>query len=130
MTANHTPGPWRWEMNPKAKRLQLCGGAVRYDETVMDFVRWGMDSAAPRFRVERPSGSVLEHCSVMGVVVPGREHHSNWFQAIRHPDADLIATAPDLLKLLARWRAEAHTADNELCELTDAAIAKATGSNK
>ena len=34
-----TPGPWRWEFSATGKRLQLCGGARRFDDTVMDFVR-------------------------------------------------------------------------------------------
>lgn len=29
--------------------------------------------------------------------VAGREHHAKWFQDIDHPDARLIAAAPDLL---------------------------------
>jgi hypothetical protein len=32
--------------------------------------------------------------------VPGREHHKTWFQTINHPDARLIAAAPELLNAL------------------------------
>ena len=30
----------------------------------------------------------------------GREHHSSWFQVLRHPDLDLIAAAPELAEAL------------------------------
>lgn len=31
---------------------------------------------------------------------PGREHHKSWLQNVVHPDARLIAAAPDLLEVL------------------------------
>lgn len=95
----HTPGPWRWEVNLKSKEIQLCGGRPRFDLTVMDFVRWGMGGAAPRLlRPMRGSTlMLLEHASHYAEGVPGREHHSEWFQTLHHPDAHLIAAAPDLL---------------------------------
>lgn len=92
-----TPGPWRWEVNLKSKAIQLCGGRPRFDLTVMDFVRWGMGGAAPRFL--RPmNGSTLmlmEQATRWAEVVPGREHHSEWFRTLNHPDAQLITAAPD-----------------------------------
>ena len=45
-----TPGPWHWSGNTKNNQLYLATwikGAGRCQ--VMDFVRWGMHSAAPRF---------------------------------------------------------------------------------
>lgn len=41
MNAIHSAGPWRWEFNPCSKRIQLVGGAPRFDCIVMDFVRYG-----------------------------------------------------------------------------------------
>lgn len=40
MTATHTPGPWRWEVNRSHKSVKLCGGPPkrgfgRYDLTVL-----------------------------------------------------------------------------------------------
>jgi hypothetical protein len=35
-------------------------------------------------------------------IVKGREHHSDWFQTIDHPDALLIEVAPDLYDALQR----------------------------
>lgn len=93
----HTPGPWRWEINLKSKQIQLCGGRPKFDHTVMDFVRWGMTGAAPRFLFKPGGHLLLDHCSKVATIVPGREHHASWFQTLNHPDANLIAAAPDLL---------------------------------
>ena len=110
----HTPGPWRWEVNLKSRQIQLCGGKPRFDLTVMDFVRWGMWSAQPRLL--RPMANstmmLLEHATRYAVVVEGREHHSDWFQGIDHPDAKIIEAAPDLYQALAELRINA----NRLCD--------------
>lgn len=92
---SHTPGPWRWEINIKGHRLQLCGGIPRFDKTVLDFGRWGMGSATARFRTEI---NLMSPAKDFAEVVQGREHHAEWFQTINHPDARLIAAAPDLLE--------------------------------
>jgi hypothetical protein len=96
--SGHTPGPWRWEVSLKSKNVSLCGGRPPFDQTVMDFVRWGMGGAAPRF-VDRDR-FLLRRADEFSVSVPGREHHSGWFRAIDHPDARLIEAAPDLLAAL------------------------------
>lgn len=97
----HTPGPWRWELNEKSKIVQLQGGIPKFDCTVMDFVRYGMGGAAPRFVTKfRPHLNILKRCEEYGVIVPGREHHADWHKTIVHPDARLIAAAPDLLEAL------------------------------
>jgi hypothetical protein len=69
----------------------------RYDLIVIDFVRWGMSNAAPRFNTERPGSglNIMERADRFGLIVPGREHHAEWFKAIDHPDARLIEAAPD-----------------------------------
>lgn len=100
-----TPGPWRWELNLKCKQAQLCGGDPKggfgaYDLTVMDFVRWGMGGAKPRFRGNKHF--VLHNVEDFAAVVPGREHHKDWFQTVDQPDANYIAAcSPDIvLKLI------------------------------
>jgi hypothetical protein len=95
----YTPGPWRWEINKEAKRIQLTGGDMPFDITVMSFERWGMNSAQPTFlKVALPDHMLIEKAVSFSEIVPGRAHHSNWFQTINHPDANLIAAAPDLLE--------------------------------
>lgn len=89
-----TPGPWRWELNEKHKDVQLSGGKPTFDKTVMDFVRYGMGGAAPRFNMELCSDyCIMERAEKFGVSVDGREHHSDWFKSIAHPDAEWIAAA-------------------------------------
>jgi hypothetical protein len=97
----HTPGPWRWELNKRGKGITLCGGQRRFDNFVMSFSRWGMGGATPNFRVplkDDDSCGIMEKAHTMGVIVKGREHHQDWFMDINHPDAKLIAAAPDLLE--------------------------------
>lgn len=99
-----TPGPWRWGINLKSKQVQLCGGVPRFDLIVMDFVRWGMDGAAPRFNTEiRPYHNLMERVEKFAAIQPGREHHADWFQRVNHPDAMLIEAAPDLLAACQLW---------------------------
>lgn len=99
----HTPGPWRWEVNRKSKTVELCGGNPRrgfgrYDKTVLSFKRWGMSGATPVFWFwqdgetwsEKPKGA-----GELAIPAPGRKHHADWFALIDHPDARLIAAAPD-----------------------------------
>ena len=94
----HTPGPWDWEVSRSSRQVELCGGKNAHDLTVMSFVRWGMNKAAPVFWFWR--GNVSDEpkrADALATPAPGREHHADWFQRIDHPDARLIAAAPDLL---------------------------------
>lgn len=124
----HTPGPWRWEFNAKRRSLHLVGGRPRYDLTLMDFERWGMNGATMRLRDtahdglqllyrvhERPDWIAPE---------PGREHHKHWHQLLTHPDALLIQAAPVMLQALIDI-AEASE-DPGAVECARAAIAHAT----
>lgn len=95
----YTPGPWRWEINKESKRIQLTGGDMPFDLTIMAFERWGMNSAQPTFlKVAESNHMLIEKAVSFAAIVSGREHHSNWFQTINHPDANLIAASPDLLQ--------------------------------
>lgn len=139
---DHTPGPWRWELNRTSKSVHLCGGPPkkgfgRYDLNVLTFKRYGIQGAAPVFwnwDLERFVGDP-HRADELALDVKGREHHSHWFADIDHPDARLIAAAPEMLDALV----QAELAVAELCVGQDpanqcwftlaeirAAIAKAT----
>ncbi len=98
---NHTPGPWRWEVNEKHKSMQLVGGRPKFDLTIMDFERWGMSGAVANLRDPSVDGmNVMRRSTDWAVPVAGREHHASWLKTIEHPDARLIAAAPELLETL------------------------------
>lgn len=101
-----TPGPWRWEFNRKHRSVHLVGGRPRFDLTVMDFVRWGMGGAAPRFREPTLPGLQVMHRLPDRAdwldYEPGRAHHASWHLLVTHPDARLMQAAPNLLQALHR----------------------------
>lgn len=105
-------GPWRWEINLSSRIVKLCGGQPRYDKTVMDFVRWGMNGAAPRFLRDDGGHLLLTHAKEMTAPVAGREHHENWFRRLVHPDAEFLEHArtdiPLLVAEVERLRTEAE----------------------
>jgi hypothetical protein len=129
MSAAHTPGPWRWEFNASNKTVNLVGGRPMFDLTVMDFARWGMSKAVPRFRDTEVDGMNLMDrlCDKPEWIAPepGREHHKRWHQLVTHPDARMIAAAPDLLEALISIAED--SSDEGARECAMAAIAKATG---
>ena len=91
MEAKHTPGLWAWEITPSGEiRLQTPDRGKLY---VMGFVRKGMQGAQPRFSLwgdgprERRGGMMLGFADAGGD---------------EHPDARLIAAAPDLLAACQR----------------------------
>ena len=110
MSAKFTPGPWRWEINLNGKSLHLVGGRPQFDLTLMDFERWGMGGATVRFRDLAHDGMNLMHKLHERPdwihSFEGRKHHAHWCADVIHPDARLIAAAPDLYeacKTFAAW---------------------------
>lgn len=99
-----TPGPWTWEVNLKSKGVYLCGSG----KYVMDFVRWGMGGAQPRFR---NSENLMVEADELSQIVPGREHHESWHRTLEHPDATFIALlrnhARALVAEVRAWRSGA-----------------------
>jgi len=88
-TAQHTAGPWYWHTD-HAGNVSLRT-PDRGNLIVMDFTRRGMQGAAPRlaYWTGLPGGLPRERCG--GVM--------DEFSA-EHPDAALIASAPELLAAL------------------------------
>jgi hypothetical protein len=132
MSTKHTPGPWRWEFNESYKGISLVGGRPTFDKTVMDFRRWGMGGAQPRFMGDDDGFRILHKLSDRKDWIkpfPGRAHHVDWCASVDHPDANLIAAAPDLLDALIGFLHEFGDKSDNNANVRNAraAIAKATG---
>lgn len=113
--SKHTPGPWRWEIHPKQHTVQLSGGRPQYDLAVMRCERWGMRGAAPSFMSPGPMALVTRSDAFM-VPIRGREHHSDWIQTLNHPDAHLIAAAPEQYEAaLLQEKADWHYEECHIC---------------
>lgn len=115
MNAPHTAGPWRWEVNMAHKTLHLVGGKPMFDLTIIEPSRWGMNKATLLIRDTAHDGMNILHklherADWWGPF-PGRKHHTSWCAAVKHPDMQLIESAPDLLAALRRLIAalDAHT---------------------
>jgi hypothetical protein len=100
--------PWRWELNLRAKRVELTGD--NGDLTVMDFVRWGMSGAAARFWrwSGKPRTGDPKRADELATTVPGREHHADWCAELDDSAARLIAAAPDLAREVIALREAAR----------------------
>ncbi|KAB0573395.1 hypothetical protein [Brucella pituitosa] len=128
-----TPGPWRWEINRKHKSINLCGGlpANTFDKTVLGFERYGMNGAAPVFHNWNADGwgGPPKRVQELAVEKVGREHHADWFALIDHPNAHLIAAAPELYEALLRMKqwCEDEVGAELPCDSVNAALAKARG---
>lgn len=137
-TPQHTPGPWYWKINRKAKHLELVG---RSRLTILQPIRWGMGSASLFVRDTSDNGLQLLHKlhERPDWLAPflGREHHADWCIGVSHPDLRLIEAAPDLLAALRAVLAlaEQHVFDpilheREAMASARAAIVKATGGER
>lgn len=85
-----TARPWDWFGNKKTHRLWLA--TVRGGRNiVMDFVRWGMDKAGPRFNVD----GIMMRCETQGEA----DHNGDF--TLTHPDALFITSAANTAVPLA-----------------------------
>ena len=123
--AKHTPGPWQWVIRGGNEVTLVHPGHGWL--TVMDFVRRGMQGGT--FRLATWKGDERENMG--GIMRPAHE-----IKAAEHPDARLIAAAPDLLAACQAMLAHGCGGDyplgrvaawEEAVSLAEAAIAKATG---
>lgn len=119
-----TPGPWRWEINLKSRSIDLVGGRPRFDMHLLTFQRWGMTGATPAFISLDPM-KLITKAEAFAVPIVGREHHASWCQTLDHPDANLIAAAPDLYAALEALLNGGPM--EETIPIAEAALAKARG---
>lgn len=128
--ADVRPGPWQWIGNTKMRDVSLAtthSGHVY----VMDFVRWGMGGAQPRFQVElngSPGFGVMRSLQELtegggGLGVKYAAEHRKHFAGIAHPDARFIAESRSLVdELLAeveRLRSFIEELHPDGCEYDD-----------
>ena len=120
----HTPGPWDWYMSARGEAMLATPDRGRL--YVMQPVRCGMQGGTVRF--SKWGGG--ERGRRGGVMRDAKEHLRDG--VLMHPDALLIAAAPDLLAaleaVLAWGTDENYERAHAACEAARAAIAKAVGS--
>lgn len=117
--AKFTPGPWRWFGNTKTKYIYLAtthSGRLY----VMDFVRWGMQSAQPCFQPAPGKIAMQPATDLVRYEVDYRQD----IACIDHPDAYLIAAAPDLY---AACELALESDDKAVKDVLRAALARARG---
>lgn len=90
-----TPGRWYWHGYKRNKSMYLLSTSNGH-QVVMDFDRWGMHGAIPRFRVD----GIMHRAEKF--IIPRQDHKPDGeFYELDHPDADFIAHArTDIPKLL------------------------------
>ena len=124
MTTKHTPGPWQWfERMPGRPYLATPDRGQLY---VLGFERKGMQGAGPVFSRWPGIECGAERERKGGIMEPGLLLRDGSM----HPDARLIAAAPQLLEALVALHAVAQVGrDEDYAAVTNAAavIAKATG---
>ena len=91
--------PWSWKVNESSKSVSLhshSNGGYK----IMDFVRWGMQAAQPRFC--EPDG-IMHDALELSIDIEGQEHNSSWNKTLKNNGAQLISAAPEMLEALIEW---------------------------
>ena len=129
----YTPGPWRWEINETSKTVHLVGGKPMFDLTIIQPARWGIGSSTLMVRDTANYGMNLLHKihERRDWINPffGRDHNASWCSGVKHPDMQLIESAPDLLEALKSVLDMVSSGKTNfgLLEYARSVIAKATG---
>ena len=90
-TIEHIPYPWYWRVNESCKEVSLSGWKNGCRHLVMDFKRYGMQNAQPRFEYDGCMRDSIKYFSI----IEGQEHNSSWNMTIRgNGNAELLALAP------------------------------------
>lgn len=113
MSEPWTPGPWRWAGYRVNGGMYLSGHVPgRGQVNVMDFVRQGLRGAQPRFQIN----GLMEKAEELAVKeVEYRED----IVAVDHPDARLIAAAPEMAAMLDRILNDSGSSQEWWPELRD-----------
>ena len=93
VTVLSTPGPWRWQGYASVHKLHLATKRWGH-HFVMDFVRWGMRQAQPRFQDRE------RHLMVDAQHLLLKDRDSTQVHGINNPDAILLERAPEILRAL------------------------------
>lgn len=127
--SKYTPGPWAWFGNAGSNSLYLATthSGRRY---VMDFTRWGMRGAQPRFH---PGRGIMVDAkdllkfevgdrSVVGMEAARKDGSVYRYDVhgIDCADARLIASAPDLLEALEHIAAPRDCGCSPTCQCDSA----------
>lgn len=138
MNAKHTPGPWGWFGDPQNGGFYL---ATRHSgrRYVMGFARMGFNYAQPLFQVNGVMVDGRDLCrfevapNVIGMASakePGSGVYRYDITEFDHPDARLIAAAPELLAALEEIVKNDPYNQSSAGIIARAAIAKATGESQ
>lgn len=104
LDADATPGPWVWRGNVDSQALRLSTESGPWRYTVMDFARWGMQNAAPRFREDgvmvRADERVMFEVNHTATKRTDRGVYRGDIIDVRHTDARFIACSRTIVSAL------------------------------
>lgn len=104
LDAAATPGPWVWRGNVDSQALRLSTESGPWRYTVMDFARWGMQNAAPRFREDgvmvRADERVMFEVNHTATKRTDRGVYRGDIIDVRHTDARFIACSRTIVSAL------------------------------
>lgn len=98
-TENAAPGPWHWAGNTDVRHVYLANWQPgRGRCSVMDFARWGMNSAKPQFVTDHLYVDDMNAMAVFEVAPSATSRDDKRvyradIKGLRHPDAEFIANS-------------------------------------